>query len=129
MARRARGRSGEGEGNQILVRFDLDNPQDYRAMLMARQLARKYGALSQVVRGFLLALADFQDATGVELNAEAVTGMFLSGVLIGNGRQVISSTYVVDGEEPEIVIGTATRATAQEIVENMDADMGNLFAD
>jgi hypothetical protein len=132
MARRSeKPRHGEGAGNQILVRFNLDDPQDMLALTMARQLASKHGSLSKVIRGFLLALVEFQRATGVELNADTVTGMFLSGILLGGGGagRAIPPTYAIDGEEVEIIVGTANRASGEEIAINMAMDIGDMFSD
>jgi hypothetical protein len=91
----------------------------------------KHGSLSKVIRGFLLALVEFQRATGVELNADTVTGMFLSGILLGGGgaRGAIPPTYAIDGEEADIIIGTANRASGDEIALNMAMDIGDMFGD
>jgi hypothetical protein len=127
MAKRSKSRSGEGECAQILVRFDLNDTENVRALMMARQLAGRHGSLSKIIRGFLLALADFQDTTGVELNADVVVEMFLSGLMSGGKVMPATSHFILDSEEPDIIVGTANRASADEIAYNMAMDMGNLF--
>ncbi len=121
--------NGKGAGNTVLLSFNPDEPNDRLALQMARQLASER-SLSAVMKGLLLALNEYQHRTGITLDASMVTGMFLSGVLLGHINIASSPQYSpVEAEEPLIVMSTAEAAAPEEIGRNFTRSMGNLFDD
>lgn len=131
MPKRFKSPNGQGKGSTFLVAFNLDDEQEARAWAMAQQLACPHGKRKHVLLGFLLALCDYQDITGVELNADKVVAMFMSGVLLNSDGHPTGRIRFEDlpETEPELIIGTADHADPEETRLNFAISMGDMFGD
>ena len=121
MARRPR--NGEGEAWQINVSFNEDEVNDAYAREMAAQLARSRD-LSAVIKGFLLALYEYQERTGRPMTAERAMGLFLSGSFLGN-EGVWGYTEMIEPEDPGIIVSSAESADPDDVLDAFAGSFGD----
>lgn len=121
--RRVKPGNGEGRGNTFLLSFNLNDTGERRAWLMAQQLARPHGKRGHILKAFLLALADYQDQTGIELNADNAAALLLEGALFGTERVMTKVPDRQAGDKPLVKISTADKASGDEALSNFSESM------
>jgi hypothetical protein len=132
MTKREKPSNGEGSSGLMSLVFDLGDETEAEAYEMARQLARgPHGRRKHVIIALLYGLSLYQKKLGMELNADTIMGLALSGSLFGDGG--LAETLAVPParpstlEEPAVTISSAQKASADEVAENFLKSMGSLF--
>ena len=133
MPKREKPSNGEGSSGLMSIVFDLGDETEAEAYEMARQLARgPHGRRKHVIVALLYGLSLYQKKLGMELNADAIMGLALSGGLFGSGGLVetlpsVPSMRPSTLQEPAITISSAQKASAEEVAQNFFGSMGSLF--
>jgi hypothetical protein len=132
MPKREKPSNGEGSSGLMSLVFDLGDETEAEAYEMARQLARgPHGRRKHVIIALLYGLSLYQKKLGMELNADTIMGLALSGSLFGDGGLAetlsVPTTRPPTLEEPSVTISSAQKASADEVAENFLKSMGSLF--
>ena len=133
MPKREKPSNGEGSSGLMSIVFDLGDDTEAEAYEMARQLARgPHGRRKHVMVALLYGLSLYQKKLGMELNADTIMGLALSGSLFGGGAMpdtlpAVPVARPATLEEPSVTISSAQKASAQEVAENFLKSMGSLF--
>ena len=133
MPTREKPSNGEGSSGLMSLVFDLGDETEAEAYEMARQLARgPHGRRKHVIVALLYGLSLYQKKLGMELNADTIMGLALSGSLFGDGglAETLASVPAARPstlEEPSVTISSAQKASAHEVAENFLKSMGSLF--
>lgn len=89
---RAKGRNGVGD--QVVINFDLKDPQERRALEAARLLATKHGRRKQAIVALLSAVYAYYEQTGELLSAQDITAS-LMGQGSAPGRAPVGFTQAI----------------------------------
>jgi hypothetical protein len=121
--------NGQGESGLLSLHFDLGDETEREAYEMAKQLAKPHGRRKHVFVALLYGLSLYQKRTGVQLNADVVMGMALSGNLIGGGGVVepVPSVPTRPGtlDEAPLVVASTSKADAEKVSQNFVNTLGS----
>jgi hypothetical protein len=107
-------RNGQGRGYVMPLSFNPNNPDEWRALQLARQLA-SVKQLSTVLKGFLTALADYQERTGIQLTAERAIALVLSGGMTGHLPARLTPS---PSDDTDIIMASASKEDAATVMNN-----------
>jgi hypothetical protein len=97
-------RNGEGEG--ISIHFDQNDPQEHRALEMAKLLANKHGRRKQAIVALLDAMYSHYQETGELLSATAIQNAVLNANRNG-GRFGMALTAAINPDAFELLPSSA----------------------
>lgn len=97
-------RNGEGEG--ISIHFDKDDPQEHRAMEMAKLLANKHGRRKQAIVALLDAMYSHYQETGELLSATAIQNAIMNANTNG-GRTGMTLNAALNPDRLELLTSSA----------------------
>ena len=151
MARKTKSKRPNGAGDSVTVYFDKNDPQESRALEMAKLLAGKHGRRKQVVIAVLEAMYLHFERTGELLTSTAVANAITStpagfsaggyaysslsapaenahsALLSGADIPATERRKALTNNKPNVTVDAASgRATAQEIANNFLNSMKGL---
>lgn len=126
--KRIKPQNGQGQSGQIILSFDLSDPDQARAYDMAQQLASPHGMRKHVFVGFLLFLESYQAQTGIRLTADRVMGLYLTWLSQLTGSVAFSAAQS-NYDLSDAVAGSSDRTDAAERNANYLSGMAGLLSE
>ena len=111
--KKGRSKGPNGAGDQVVVNFDLTDPQERRALEAARLLAAKHGRRKQAIVAFLSAVYAYYEQTGELLSTQDI-----AGALMGQGtsaRQLVGFTADAEMQGSRLSAGSAPMPNVQHV--------------